>query len=66
MTSNKKGMRIGALNVNGISTSIGKQEKVMRKLIDDNCDLIILTDTRMTTQDVKLSPIFYNHETHMW
>ena len=65
MTTNKKGLRIGALNANGISTSIGKQEKILTKLIKDDCDLIILTDTRLTTQDVKNSPILYNHETYV-
>ena len=65
MTTIKKGLRIGALNANGISTSIGKQEKILTKLIKDECDLIILTDTRLTTQDVKNSPILYNHETYV-
>lgn len=64
-TTCKKGFRIGALNCNGLSTSLTKQNKILAKLTKDECDLIVLTDTRLTKDDVENSPIFYNHETYV-
>ena len=64
-TTCKKGFRIGALNCNGLSTSLTKQNKILAKLTKDECDLIVLTDTRLTKDNVENSPIFYNHEAYV-
>ena len=65
MTACKKGLRIGALNCNGLCTSLTKQSKILAKLTKDECDLFILTDTRLTKEDVKNSPILFNLESYI-
>ena len=64
MVTTKKGLRVGALNANGMSTSQLKQSKILAKLTKDECDLIVLTDTRITSDEVQNSPILFNHETY--
>ena len=48
---NKKGLRLGVLNVNGISTEKEKQFKILENMKNDLVDVFILIDTRMVQSE---------------
>ena len=55
----KQGLRLGALNVNGLN-SPQKQSAIFDKLFKNECDVVILSDTRLKKVDIDNSK-FMSH-----
>ena len=54
---NKKGLRLGVLNVNGISTEKDKQFKILENMSNDLVDVFILIDARLVQKEEKENKI---------